>query len=51
MRTVPVNQSEGPLPDGREPFRMMSMVELLSGLNARAMFSNRIDPRRASERP
>jgi hypothetical protein len=34
MRTVPVNQSDGPLPDGREPLRMMSMVELLFGLNA-----------------
>jgi hypothetical protein len=26
IRTAPVNQSAGPLPDGREPFRVMSMV-------------------------
>ena len=28
-RNVPVNQSDGPLLDGREPLRMMSMAELL----------------------
>src|SRR6266550_5410813 len=27
-RTAPVNQSAGPLPDGCEPFRLMSMVAL-----------------------
>src|SRR5947208_2296790 len=31
MRTAPVNQSAGPLPDGREPARLISisMLELL----------------------
>jgi hypothetical protein len=28
MRTVPVNQSAGPLPDGREPARLISIVPL-----------------------
>jgi hypothetical protein len=29
MRTVPVNQSVGPLPEGCEPFLFISIVELL----------------------
>src|SRR5260221_3215624 len=29
IRTVPVNQSAGPLPDGREPLRLMSICLLL----------------------
>jgi hypothetical protein len=28
MRTVPVNQSAGPLTDGCEPFRFISMMRL-----------------------
>src|SRR5690349_13421252 len=30
MRTVPVNQSAGPLPDGCAPLRLISMAALLS---------------------
>src|SRR4051812_33888278 len=30
IRTVPVNQSAGPLPEGREPFRLISIRHLLS---------------------
>src|SRR2546429_950809 len=30
IRTVPVNQSAGPFPEGREPFRLMSICLLLS---------------------
>jgi hypothetical protein len=29
MRTVPVNQSAGPLPDGCAPLRLISIVVLL----------------------
>jgi hypothetical protein len=30
MRTEPVKYSAGPVPDGREPFRLMSIVTLSS---------------------
>src|SRR3979409_1444493 len=39
MRTVPVNHSAGPLPDGCEPFLLMSRVNscrLVGGASARA---------------
>ena len=32
IRTMPVNQSAGPLPEGREPLRLMSM-KVLRGSN------------------
>jgi hypothetical protein len=34
MRTVPVNHSAGPLPEGREPTRLISIVMLLALFNS-----------------
>jgi hypothetical protein len=54
IRTVPMNHSAGPLPDGCEPFRMMSMTEILRHKSrlrkvteARAGIDSSLGPRQA----
>src|SRR3954471_22650013 len=50
MRTVPVNQSPGPLLDGREPIRLISIVMLLVGTGLGRHELNRRQPVRDEQR-